>query len=70
MKRMLILTVVTVSLSSLAGCRCCDWLFRGARYEACPPPAVTFEPSCDPCDPCGVPPAITPGPSAYTIPAE
>ncbi len=70
MKRLLILTVVLVLGSSAVGCRCCDWLWRGACYSPCPPgpPAVTCTDSCPPYNPCA-PPAevIPPGPAPYSV---
>ena len=67
MKKLLILTAVLMLTSSAVGCRCCDWMWRGA-YSPCAPMATP----CDPCvtyapaDPCATPPAIVPGPAPYS----
>ncbi len=65
MKRLLILTALLMLASSAIGCRCCDWLWRGAAYR--PYPATqTFANPCDPCEnPCGPAmsaPGLSPGP--------
>ncbi len=69
MKKLLILTAVLMLTSSAVGCRCCDWLWRGAAYNNPCTPAVTYgDPyqSNNPCDPCATgAPAITPGPAPY-----
>lgn len=71
MKKLLILTAVLMLTGSAAGCRCCDWLWRGAAYNPCPP-AVTYGDPCPPADPCApgaiAPPVIAPGPVPYTGP--
>ena len=69
MKKLLILTAVLMLTSSAAGCRCCDWLCRGAAYNPCPP-AVTYGDPYPPANPCDsgaiAPPGIAPGPVPYT----
>ena len=80
MKKLLILAAVLVMFSSALGCRCCDWLCRGAAYNPCPPPTVSYAAPCaDPCattcgpcaDTCAAPGMLTPGPAPYTsIPAR
>ncbi|MHC4176947.1 MAG: hypothetical protein ACYSWU_05545 [Planctomycetota bacterium] len=72
MKKLLILTAVLMLTSSAVGCRCCNWLWRGAAYNPCTP-AVTYSDPCppyNPCDPCATgQPAFTPGPAPYSGPA-
>lgn len=71
MKRLFLLAAVLAFAGSTIGCRCCDWLFRGANYNPNPcPPAVYGNPCypanpCDPCDPCATP-GLTPGAETYT----
>lgn len=69
MKRLLILTAVLMLTASSVGCRCCDWMWRGAAWNPCAP-MVTYGEPCppvDPCDPCATPaPTLTPGPVPYT----
>jgi len=57
MKRLLLLTVLMVMTAALAGCRCCDWLFRGASATPAPAATMVVADPCDPCNPCstGVP---------------
>lgn len=65
MKKLLILTAVMMLFVGAAGCRCCDWMYRGglcggfSGYTDACPPAVS-------CDPCAAAPAFTPGPAPYT----
>ena len=71
MKKLLILTAVLMLTSSAVGCRCCDWLWRGAAYAPCAP-AVSYGAPCppaDPCDPCAAPSVVTPGPAPYMGPS-
>ena len=71
MKKLLILTAVLMLTSSAIGCRCCDWLWRGAAYNPCAP-AATYGNACppNPCDPGATgAPALTPGPAPYNGPA-
>jgi hypothetical protein len=67
MKRLLILTAAAALTVAMTGCRCCDWLFRGAPAQQYPAPvcAAPCAPACNPCDPCGAPGMVTPGPEAY-----
>ena len=76
MKKLLILTAVVMLTGSTVGCRCCNWMFRGA-YNPCPPQGAYGEPcapSYNPCDPCttpGAPQGIAPGPAPYSsVPAQ
>lgn len=65
MKRLLILTALLVLTSSAIGCRCCDWLWRGASYRPCPPTQTYGEPCApcgNPCDPPTLSPAMNPSP--------
>ena len=75
MKKILILTAVTILTATAGGCRMCDWLFRGSAVRTAPvqqapmmyDPCVPCEP-CDPCAPCGgggAPMILTPGPETY-----
>lgn len=67
MKKLLILTAVLMLTSSVVGCRCCNWLWRGAAYNP-GAPAVTYSDPCppyNPCDPCATGVPITPGPAPY-----
>jgi hypothetical protein len=69
MKKLLILTAILMLTSSAAGCRCCQWLWRGAPWNACPTAPAYSEPCppYQPCDPClTAPGTITPGPAPYT----
>lgn len=54
MKKLLILTAVLMLTSSAVGCRCCDWLWRGAPASPCVPMATygDYSPPCNPCDSC------------------
>jgi hypothetical protein len=74
MKKLLVLTAVGILLCGAAGCRMCDWLFRGSAVTAQPAP-VMYDPcatavpatACDPCGPAtGM--MVTPGPETY-VPA-
>ena len=70
MKKLLILTAVLMLTSSAVGCRCCDWLWRGAAYNPCAP-AVTYSDPCppyNPCDPCATGAPVIPGPAPYNGP--
>ena len=66
MKRLMILTMLGVLLSGVAGCRFMECLCRGPACQqttvACPDPCAT---TYNPCDPCAVTPSITPGPETY-----
>jgi hypothetical protein len=74
MKKILILTAVTVMTAGFAGCRLCNGLFRGAAVQTepgaiAPMYCAPVDPCvpCDPCPPCGgaAPMVITPGPESY-----
>ncbi len=68
MKKLLILTAVVMLASGTAGCRCCDWLWRGAAYNPYPSTPAYGDPcpTYNPCDPCATgAPAIIPGPAPY-----
>jgi hypothetical protein len=67
MKKLLVLTAVVMLTAGATGCRCCEWLWRGAAYEPYAP-AATYTNPCppyNPCDPCAVPSTVTPGPAPY-----
>ena len=67
MKKLLILTAVLMLGSSAVGCRCCDWMFRGAGCNPGVPAAYSNPcPPYNPCDPCATSPTITPGPTSYS----
>lgn len=71
MKRLIVLTVVLMLMGAATGCRCCDWLWRGAAMPA--PASVMYTDPCNPCNPCnpcttpaaGACSAVTPGPVTY-----
>jgi len=70
MKKLLILTVLGLLLSGVAGCRFMDCLWRGgpATQQPCQPTGATYTTPCQPsnaCDPCGGGAATvtTPGPT-------
>jgi hypothetical protein len=68
MKKLLILTALTMVVGALSGCECLDWLCRGAYtrpYQAAAPVYTAPAPYCQPCDPCGcgVPATVVPGPT-------
>ena len=68
MKRLLILTVVGMVLSSVVGCRFMECLWRGPACQQTTAPAVTYANPCptyNPCDPCAGAPVMTPGPETY-----
>ena len=74
MKRLLLLTAVTMMLAGTTGCRCCDWLFRGSRYGTVPQNEVIM---AEPYNPCATPAApmcgsacdaALPGPGSYMAP--
>ncbi|MBN2022193.1 MAG: hypothetical protein JW809_05320 [Pirellulales bacterium] len=54
MKRLWILTTLAAMTAGLTGCRCCDWLWRGASATpaAVPATSVMMADPCNPCDPC------------------
>lgn len=68
MKKLLVLTAVAALTVGTSGCRCCQWLWRGAAYDPAVPMATYGSPApmCSACDPCASAPAITPGPAPYT----
>jgi hypothetical protein len=75
MKRLLLLTVLGVVLSGVAGCRFMECLWRGgppcqqqAPAMMCPSPYATYSG----CDPCGGASAavVTPGVEAGCVPAR
>ncbi len=75
MKKLLVLAAVLVLMSGAAGCRCCDWMWRGA-YSPCSNPCAPVASACvDTCAPvatceaCGSAPAIVPGPAPYAAAA-
>ncbi len=59
MKRLLLLTAVAMLTASATGCRCCDWLWRGAACPTSATPVMVADP-CNPCSPCS--PCTTPAP--------
>jgi hypothetical protein len=68
MKKLLILTVIGMLLAGLGGCRFMECLWRGGPCQQCAAPTATYPApcqSCNPCDPCGGAPVITPGPETY-----
>ncbi len=76
MKKLMILTAALVMISSATGCRCWNWLCRGAAYNPCPPmaPVATYADPCPPGvttspDTCAAPQMI-PGPANYSPLAE
>ncbi len=78
MKKLILLTAVTILMVGASGCRQCGLFHRGAPASAvaipaapmyCDPCATTTAP-CDPCGPCasGAPVApmiVPPGPGPY-----
>jgi hypothetical protein len=75
MKRLLLLTVLGMVLSGVAGCRFWECLWRGPVCQPNTAPAVTYANPCpnpcptyNPCDPCAGAPVATPGPETY-VPA-
>ncbi len=68
MKKLLILTTVTLLASSMVGCGCFRGLFRGAAYNPCPPLTTYGTPidSCNQCDSCLTGAAIAPRPEGYS----
>jgi hypothetical protein len=70
MRKLLILTAALMLTSSAAGCRCCDWLWRGALWNPCVPAYSDPYPAYTPCDPCLTSPTtVVPGPGSYAEPA-
>jgi hypothetical protein len=67
MKKLLILMITAMLLSSAVGCGICDWWRRGPAYQQCQPPVVYANPSpaVSTCDPCAGAPTITPGSGTY-----
>jgi hypothetical protein len=69
MKKLMILTVLGLMLSGMAGCRFMECLWRGGppAQPACQPaPTVVCPTACPPanaCDPCGAPVVTTPNPT-------
>ena len=71
MKRLMILTVLGMLLSGVAGCRFMECLWRGPACQQTATPMVTCPNPCptyNPCDPCAGAPAITPGPEGTYAP--
>ena len=69
MKRLLVLTILGMLLSGMAGCRFMECLWRGPAYRQTTAPAVTYANPCptyNPCDPCAGAPVATPGPATFT----
>ncbi len=64
MKRLLILMAVGMLLSSVAGCRFLECLWRGPACRQTAPCASPC-PTYTPCDPCAGTTVVTPGPEAY-----
>ncbi|MBN1911482.1 MAG: hypothetical protein JW818_17195 [Pirellulales bacterium] len=72
MKRLLLLTAVTVMMAGTTGCRCWDWLCRGAGYPPAAQTVVVPDSGCGntcnlPVNACG---QVLPEPAAYGQPGS
>jgi len=77
MKKLILLTAVTVLTVGAVGCRTCDWFRRGAPAHAATMPMAApvycdpcATPAVAPCEPCAptAPMVVAPGPETY-VPA-
>lgn len=67
MRKLIILTAVLMLTGSAVGCRCCNWLWRGAGCGPWGSPTYSdYCPPANPCDPCGTSGEIAPGSVPYS----
>ena len=77
MKKFLVCLAMGMVMAGLAGCKSCDWLWRGSSSSQQHQAPMYCEPVCNPCEaaPCGscvtggAPAVMVPGPETYVAPA-